>query len=868
MIPEGERNMDTDKLTLRMKEALKEAVQLAKDNHNSEVGTEHLLLAMVRQQSGVVAPLLEKIGVSSGQFEQTFKQMVDSAPKAYGDHAQVNFSTILNDELESAQRIAGSMKDEYLSAEHFLLAVLDDTHTRCNDALQKLGVTKTEVQAALKELRGGQTITNDDPEAQYQTLEKYTIDMTAAAKSGKLDPVIGRDEEIRRVMQVLSRRTKNNPVLIGEPGVGKTAIVEGLAQRIANGDVPESLKGKRILSLDVGQLVAGASYVGQFEQRMKGVINEVVRSEGKIILFIDELHTIIGAGQGGNSHTDASQLIKPALARGELHTIGATTLDEYRKYIETDKALERRFQPVYCKEPSVEDTIAILRGLKEKYEVHHGVRIKDDALVAAATLSNRYITNRFLPDKAIDLIDEAASQLKMEIESQPVELDRLERKILQLKIEQKSLENETDPSSKERLEKIKGELADLNSQAGSMRLQWQNERDAIVGIKEKKTQLEQLRVQEKDAERSGDLGRAARIQHGEIPALMQQIKEAEDKLNSVQKDGRQLLREEVDEDDIARIVSSWTGVPVTKMRSSEKQKYLQLESILSKQVVGQEEAIKAVANAIRRNKAGIGDAHRPLGSFLFAGPTGVGKTLLAKVLAGFLFDDEKALTRIDMSEYMEKYSVSRLIGAPPGYVGYDQGGQLTEVVRRRPYSVILFDEIEKAHPDVFNILLQVLDDGRLTDGQGRVVDFTNTVIIMTSNLGSADLLGATSFAEGKTRVMEAVRAAFKPEFINRIDEIVVFKSLGDEQLRSIVTLQLEELKQRLEGRNLHLVWDDKVVDLVFKKGYSPAYGARPIRRAVQDYVEDPLAEKLLEGVFLEGSTIHLSVGPTGEVAIS
>ena len=858
--------MDGNNLTLRMQEGLKEAALLAKDSHASEVATEHLLLVLVRQKSGVIAPLLEKIGVSAAQVEQTFKKMVDEAPKAYGEHVDLGFSVILRDELENAQKIALAMKDEYLSAEHFLLAVLDDKNTRCNQALNDLGVTKKDVETALKELRAGQTITNDNPEAQYKTLEKYCIDMTAEAKSGKLDPVIGRDEEIRRVMQVLSRRTKNNPVLIGEPGVGKTAIVEGLAERINSGDVPESLKGKRILSLDVGQLVAGASYVGQFEQRMKGVINEVVRSEGKIILFIDELHTIVGAGQGGNGHTDASNLIKPALARGELHTIGATTLDEYRKFIEPDKALERRFQPVYCKEPSVEDTIAILRGLKEKYEVHHGVRIKDDALVAAATLSNRYITSRFLPDKAIDLIDEAASQLKMEIESQPVELDRLERKILQLKIEQKSLENETDPSSQERLGKIKEELANLDSQASSMRLEWQNERDAIQGIKAKKSQLEQLKLEEKDAERSGDLGKAARIQHGEIPSLMAEIDESEKKLASLQKDGRQLLREEVDEDDIARIVSSWTGVPVAKMRSSEKQKYLQLESILGKQVIGQSEAISAVANAIRRNKAGIGDSHRPLGSFLFAGPTGVGKTLLAKVLAGFLFDDEKALTRIDMSEYMEKYSVSRLIGAPPGYVGYDQGGQLTEVVRRRPYSVILFDEIEKAHPDVFNILLQVLDDGRLTDGQGRVVDFTNTVIIMTSNLGSADLLGASTFEEGRSRVMEAIRSAFKPEFINRIDEIVVFKSLGDEQLRSIVGLQLKELSSRLEARNYHLVWDENLVDLVYQKGYNPSYGARPIRRALQDLVENPLAEKLLEGNLTEGATIHLSA-KDGQVVI-
>lgn len=689
-----------------------------------------------------------------------------------------------------------------------------------------------------------------------QALECYCRDLTELARQGKMDPVIGRDEEIRRVMQVLSRKTKNNPVLIGEPGVGKTAIIEGLAQRIVSQDVPESLRDKRLMALDMGSLVAGASFRGQFEQRLKGVISAVTSSDGKIILFIDELHTIVGAGASEGS-TDASNLIKPALARGELHAVGATTLDEYRKYIEKDKALERRFQPVFVSEPSVEDTIAILRGIKERYEVHHGVRITDDAIVAAATLSNRYITNRFLPDKAIDLIDEAASLLKMEIESQPVELDKIERRCLKLRIEKQALSREKDESSKARLEKISQEMDELEKKRVAMHGRWEKERSAIEEIRRSKSLLEQLKAEEAQAEREGNLGKAAEILHGRIPRLEAEIESLTGSLSEIQGEDK-LLREEISQDDIASIVSSWTGIPVAKMMGSEIEKYLNLEKILSGKVIGQDDAISSVANAIRRNKTGIGDEHRPLGSFLFAGPTGVGKTELAKVLSSFLFDDEKALTRIDMSEYMEKFSVSRLIGAPPGYVGYDEGGQLTEVVRRRPYCVVLFDEIEKAHPDVFNLLLQVLDDGRLTDSQGRVVDFTNTVIIMTSNLGSRQLLDAEDPKAGEDAVRQVIHSSFKPEFLNRIDDIIVFRRLGSEQIERIVRLQLERLKARLETRGLELSWDESVVSFIAREGLDPDFGARPVKRAVQNLIENPLAVNILHGQYPQGSSVHMS----------
>ena len=829
--------MNLNKFTEKAQEAVVAAPPLASEMNHSQVEPEHLLVTLAEQQGGVVPSVLRKLGVDPADVSKAAREYLGRQPKAHGG-AEPALSPRLRVVLDAAQADAKSMQDEFVSTEHLLLGLLGEPgRSGALDILKARGVARDRVLEALASVRGSQRVTDQNPEGKYEALQKYGRDLTELARKGKLDPVIGRDDEVRRVIQVLSRRTKNNPVLIGEPGVGKTAIVEGLAQRIVRGDVPEGLKEKQIVTLDMGSLIAGAKYRGEFEDRLKAVLKEVVDSAGQIVLFIDELHTVVGAGAAEGS-MDASNMLKPMLARGELHTIGATTLNEYQKYIEKDAALERRFQPVTVGEPSVEDTISILRGLRERYEIHHGVKFKDAALVAAAVLSHRYISDRFLPDKAIDLMDEAASKLRMEIDSLPVELDEVQRRTMQLEIEREALRKEKDAASKERLKKLEKELADLKEQGTELRSHWEQEKEAIQQGRKLKEELEQVRIAVEQAQRAGDYAKASELQYGRVPALEGDLKSQEARLQELQR-AKSMLKEEVDHEDIAEVVGKWTGIPVSRLMEGEIQKLLKMEDRLHERVVGQDEAIRAVANAIRRARAGLQDPNRPLGSFIFMGPTGVGKTELARALAEFLFDDEHAMVRIDMSEYQEKHTVSRMIGAPPGYVGYDEAGQLTEAVRRRPYAVVLFDEIEKAHPEVLNVLLQLLDDGRLTDGKGRVVDFTNTVIAMTSNL----------------RDQDALRAHFRPEFINRIDEVVIFHTLEREHIKQIIEIQLRGLLKRLSDRKISIDLTDRAKDFLVREGYDPVYGARPLKRALQRFLLDPLARRVLEGEFREGDSV-------------
>ena len=847
-----------EKYTDKAREAVLAAQSLAQEANHNQVEPEHLLAALLSQADGVVPQLLQALGLAPAQLAAEVGQRLANRPKVYGPSAQLGLSQALGRVLTQAEREASQMRDEYVSTVHLLLALTDDRAGDAAHLLGRYGIDRNAIYRALSQVRGSQRVTTQNPEATYQSLEKYGRDLTQLARQGKLDPVIGRDPEIRRVIQVLNRRTKNNPVLIGEAGVGKTAIAEGLAQRIVRGDVPEGLKDKRIVALDLGALVAGAKYRGEFEERLKAVLQEVTSAEGRIVLFIDELHTVVGAGAAEGA-MDASNMLKPMLARGELHCIGATTLDEYRKYIEKDAALERRFQPVRVDEPSVEDTISILRGLKERYEVHHGVRIQDGACIAAATLSHRYIADRFLPDKAIDLIDEAASRLRMEIDSKPEELDRIDREIMQLEIEREALRKEKDPASKERLEALEKELADLREESHALQARWDGEKQAIQDLQQTKEQIEQARTQIEQAQRAQDYARASELQYGTLAQLERRQAEQEARLGEMQ-NGGQLLKEEVDAEDIARVVAHWTGIPVSRLLEGEVEKLLQMEQRLHRRVVGQDEAIRVVSNAVRRARAGLQDPNRPLGSFMFLGPTGVGKTELARALAEFLFDDEDAMLRVDMSEYQERHTVARLIGAPPGYVGYEEGGQLTEAVRRRPYAVVLLDEIEKAHLEVFNVLLQVLDDGRLTDGHGRTVDFKNTVVIMTSNVGSqwiGDLAGDEEAI--RRRVMEALQAQFRPEFLNRVDEVIIFHGLTREHLVQIVDIQVERLRRLLADRGLDIVLSSAAKIKLAADGYDPAYGARPLKRVIQRELQDPLALALLEGRFGAGDTVYVDV---------